>query len=275
MVEGLTSSAADQGSAGWIRDRIPEPTPRSKTFDRRPRDGHRGRRGRRCRIHVSDGRIPVTLAERPYPFPSRTRKLSSPAPKILRGQPFGKIGRRQDFSVLRTTLQRRSCRAPSSGYPRPDDRSVRPRAVGLEPRGEPPTPEIEPPDGDSWPPIARRRRDGRGTSCARTRSPPPGDWRPRWPSASTAAVRSTRRRRSRSTSSAGCAWRPSHVDCATYRAARRAARQRRADRVAATGASVTPHRRPSPRPRRSCSIAAARRSPSVSTARPPRSAWWG
>src|SRR6478609_4167847 len=43
--------------------------------------------------------IPVTLAERPHPFPSRTRKLSSPAPKILRGQPFGKIGRRRDFCV--------------------------------------------------------------------------------------------------------------------------------------------------------------------------------
>ena len=39
--------------------------------------------------------ILVTLAERPHPFPSRTRQLSSPAPKILRGQPFGKIGRRQ------------------------------------------------------------------------------------------------------------------------------------------------------------------------------------
>ena len=39
----------------------------------------------------------MTLAERPYPFPSRTRKSSSPAPKILRGQPFGKIGRRRDF----------------------------------------------------------------------------------------------------------------------------------------------------------------------------------
>ena len=43
----------------------------------------------------------MTLAERPYPFPSRTRKSSSPAPKILRGQPFGKIGRRRDFCVSR------------------------------------------------------------------------------------------------------------------------------------------------------------------------------
>src|ERR1035437_8845105 len=41
----------------------------------------------------------VTLAERPHPFPSRTRQLSSPAPKILRGQPFGKIGRRRGFCV--------------------------------------------------------------------------------------------------------------------------------------------------------------------------------
>ena len=49
--------------------------------------------------HVQTQRIPVTLAERPHPFPSRTRKLSSPAPKILRGQPFGKIGRRRDFCV--------------------------------------------------------------------------------------------------------------------------------------------------------------------------------
>jgi hypothetical protein len=41
--------------------------------------------------------IPVTLAERSHPFPSRTRKLSSPAPKILGGQLPGKIGRRRDF----------------------------------------------------------------------------------------------------------------------------------------------------------------------------------
>ena len=38
----------------------------------------------------------MTQAERPHPFPSRPRKLSSPAPKILRGQLLGNIGRRQD-----------------------------------------------------------------------------------------------------------------------------------------------------------------------------------
>src|SRR5262249_4302531 len=49
--------------------------------------------------NIQTHEILVTLAERPYPFPSRTRKSSSPAPKILRGQLFGKIGRRQDFCV--------------------------------------------------------------------------------------------------------------------------------------------------------------------------------
>src|SRR5688572_23524120 len=60
----------------------------------RPRDGP-------LPNNVQTQRILVTLAERPHPFPSRTRKLSSPAPKILRGQPFGKIGRRRDFAFPR------------------------------------------------------------------------------------------------------------------------------------------------------------------------------
>ena len=61
-------------------------------------------------------RSPVTVAERPYPFPSRTRKSSSPAPKILRGQLLGKIGRRRAlwrpgvFSV--TAFERRPFRYP-------------------------------------------------------------------------------------------------------------------------------------------------------------------
>src|SRR3954465_5401881 len=90
MVEGLTSSATDQGvRADWIVEQIDE------IGDlRRPiavRDAGRSREPQ------STHEILVTSAERPHPFPSRTRKLSSPAPKILRGQPFGKIGRRQDF----------------------------------------------------------------------------------------------------------------------------------------------------------------------------------
>ena len=65
---------------------------------------------------TSRRRILVTLAERPHPFPSRTRKLSSPAPKILRGQPFGKIGRRQDFCVSGAGL-----RPPSADASTADD----------------------------------------------------------------------------------------------------------------------------------------------------------
>src|SRR5215211_2806923 len=56
--------------------------------------------------NIQTQRILVTLAERPYPFPSRTRKSSSPAPKILRGQPFGNIGRRQDFVRSETGMAR-------------------------------------------------------------------------------------------------------------------------------------------------------------------------
>ena len=60
--------------------------------------------------------ILVTLAERPHPFPSRTRKLSSPAPKILRGQPLGKIGRRRGLlRCLANTEAERSC--PGLGAP--------------------------------------------------------------------------------------------------------------------------------------------------------------
>src|SRR4051794_23364538 len=98
MVEGLTFFSTDQGSAagsgihhlhlGEIEDL--QSAPRAS--------GSTGAPAGRSRHHIH-ARILVTLAERPHPFPSRTRKLSSPAPKILRGQPFGKIGRRQDFCV--------------------------------------------------------------------------------------------------------------------------------------------------------------------------------
>ena len=79
--------------------------------------------------------IPVTLAERPHPFPSRTRKLSSPAPKILRGQPFGKIGRRRDFCV--------------SGGQRHGLGTVVAPSPGILPRPMA--------DADRAPPVARRR----------------------------------------------------------------------------------------------------------------------
>src|SRR5262252_2110026 len=99
MVEGLTSiPAPDQGSA--CRERSGLHPAKSRSFDRlAPASGT-------TLVHAviyQMQRIPVTLAERPHPFPSRTRKLSSPAPKILRGQPFGKIGRRRDFAFPAVT----------------------------------------------------------------------------------------------------------------------------------------------------------------------------
>jgi hypothetical protein len=39
--------------------------------------------------------FPVTLAEGSHPFPSRTRKLSPPAPMVLRWQRRGRVGRRR------------------------------------------------------------------------------------------------------------------------------------------------------------------------------------
>jgi hypothetical protein len=100
MVEGLTSSATDQGSA----PRRVRGTPGALAPEQRDIEDPGASRAPRAveplptALDQTHG-ILVTLAERPHPFPSRTRKLSSPAPKILRGQPFGKIGRRQDFCV--------------------------------------------------------------------------------------------------------------------------------------------------------------------------------
>ena len=96
--------------------------------------------------HVQTQRIPVTLAERPHPFPSRTRKLSSPAPKILRGQPFGKIGRRRDFCVFGERSET-AYRAPRSG-----GLTCRPVSCPHDPgRGSEPAP------GSTIPPSATRR----------------------------------------------------------------------------------------------------------------------
>ena len=61
--------------------------------------------------------IPVTLAERLHPFPSRTRKLSSPAPKILGGQPPGKIGRRRDFHFPPFAARLRARRRTRARWP--------------------------------------------------------------------------------------------------------------------------------------------------------------
>src|SRR5687767_5173805 len=95
MVEGLTSSATDQGSLAEDRGRSLT-TPKSEISPKAAAPSISLARRSQPK-HIQTQKILVTLAERQHPFPSRTRKLSSPAPKILRGQPFGKIGRRQDF----------------------------------------------------------------------------------------------------------------------------------------------------------------------------------
>src|SRR4029078_8653099 len=126
MVEGLTTSAPDPGSGtGMNRDGIP-----NNTRDRGSRLLGARARGSSARTQpiTSSSRILVTLAERPYPFPSRTRKSSSPAPKILRGQPFGKIVRRQDLVLSGGEFERsRPSRVQHypSGYAARDDRGRR------------------------------------------------------------------------------------------------------------------------------------------------------
>src|SRR5262245_61419056 len=110
--------APDQGSVAGDRDRSPLTTRDPKIHSGTPPVVMTARCAAAETIQTQ--RIPVTLAERPHPFPSRTRKLSSPAPKILRGQPFGKIGRRRDFCVpaaCRASAVRLLLNAPSRPSP--------------------------------------------------------------------------------------------------------------------------------------------------------------
>src|SRR5256885_4650451 len=103
MVEGLTTSAPGQGSGtGSGSDSMTTDEIDDLDFNRSPRSHG----APRLPPITFSSKILVTLAERPYPFPSRTRKSSSPAPKILRGQPFGNIGRRQDFCVSGPAIAR-------------------------------------------------------------------------------------------------------------------------------------------------------------------------
>ena len=49
----------------------------------------------------------MAMAKRKHPFPSRTRKLSSSAPMVLRGGLRGRVGRRRDlFKPLVTIVTR-------------------------------------------------------------------------------------------------------------------------------------------------------------------------
>jgi len=61
----------------------------------------------------------ASMPERSHPFPSRTRKLSSPGPMVLQGQPCGRVGRCRGFegSLARVGLLLFSAR----GLPRTTD----------------------------------------------------------------------------------------------------------------------------------------------------------
>ena len=49
-------------------------------------------------IAIPYHKISVAMAKRSHPFPSRTRKLSSSAPMVLRGKPRGRVGRRRSIT---------------------------------------------------------------------------------------------------------------------------------------------------------------------------------
>jgi hypothetical protein len=75
MVEGLTSSAADQGSAAGREARSRNHLSRSKTIDRRPATSSRVGRSR---FHVSHGNPGDSGGEAtPVPIPNTEVKLSS------------------------------------------------------------------------------------------------------------------------------------------------------------------------------------------------------
>src|SRR2546423_7781129 len=115
MVEGLTFFSTVQGTDADPGSTTETPA-KSKFFNRRPARTTVLRRD--AADPQSTQKIPVTLAERSHPFPSRTRKLSSPAPKILGGQLPGKIGRRRDIHFPSRTPDRTNLRGScfSGGY---------------------------------------------------------------------------------------------------------------------------------------------------------------
>src|SRR6185436_11926805 len=63
--------------------------------------------------HLIDNRSPVAMAAGSHPFPSRTRKLSPPAPMVLGGRPPGRVGRRR----ISNDEDPRSGGGPSSFWP--------------------------------------------------------------------------------------------------------------------------------------------------------------
>jgi hypothetical protein len=67
----------------------------------------------RGRPPLPELRFPVAIAAEIYPFPSRTRKSSPPAPMVLGGRPPGRVGRR------RNSPQSRPSQAAGRVHPSP------------------------------------------------------------------------------------------------------------------------------------------------------------
>jgi hypothetical protein len=134
-------------------------------------------------VTSSRNKILVTPAERPHPFPSRTRKLSSPAPKILRGQPLGKIGRRQDlFDSSQTArsgerVEKEKSRAAKAGDQTGERDAAQRLAAYL--RGEAPADahpvDAEPPDAD---PVDAEPPDAESQDAESPGTEPPREYRP-------------------------------------------------------------------------------------------------
>jgi hypothetical protein len=102
---------------------------------------------------LSVGRIsgkPAAMAEGTHPYPFRTRKLSPPAPMVLRGRPRGRAGRRRPPRP-RQPKRRRIAMFPRSGasfafrsrrlppVPLRPDRRIRSRRPDADPRLDVPT----------------------------------------------------------------------------------------------------------------------------------------
>jgi hypothetical protein len=72
--------------------------------------------------------FPAAIPERPHPFPSRTRKLSSPGPMVLQGELCGRVGRCRGFEGPRSQDRGPS---PFSASPRAASPGFGPLGLGV------------------------------------------------------------------------------------------------------------------------------------------------
>ena len=120
--------------------------------------------------HIQTQKILVTLAERPHPFPSRTRKLSSPAPKIReaafrenRSSPDlvlpGNFGPRPMAMLARMTTADADRPRPAATQGRRRQPSMPWRGTASTVRGDTAADRANPRAARSWSPRRGRRLD--------------------------------------------------------------------------------------------------------------------